>query len=111
MFSIQNRDELPDVVTREFEQLAAAMGSAFLEEHNEDGTHINIPPIGSIVLWPEVVTPPDRWLVCDGRDVAQVDYPKLFKVIGVLFGSGAADAFTLPNLTPPTDTVYIIFAG
>lgn len=109
MFGVHFRDELPDVVVREFEALTSAVGQAFTTEHNDDGTHIN-PPVGSIVLWP-AIPPPEGWLVCDGRSVYQTDYPALFKVLGIRFGTAASGAFTLPNLTPPSDTVYIIYAG
>lgn len=109
MFGLYRTEELPHAVAAEFEELAAGVGQLFSREHNEDGTHVN-PPVGTIVLWPQV-EPPTGWLVCDGRDVFQTDYPKLFKVLGITFGAGASGAFTLPDLTPPTDTIYIIFAG
>lgn len=110
MHALTFRDELDDATAREFDLLIGRLGSFFLAEHLEDGTHRDIPPVGTIVLWP-AVTPPARWLICNGQSVHQDTYPALFKVLGVTFGAGSGTTFTLPNLTPPTNTVYIVFAG
>lgn len=39
MFPLQFKEELPEPVAREFDQLLAKIKSFLLEEHNEDGTH------------------------------------------------------------------------
>lgn len=56
----------------------------------------NIPP-GTI--WAFVGrTPPDGWLLCDGREVSRTDYAALFKAIGIAHGGGnGEDTFNLPD--------------
>jgi microcystin-dependent protein len=54
-------------------------------------------PIGSIILW-SGDNAPDGWLLCDGAEELRVDWPELFALIGVSFGSASGDTFTLPNL-------------
>lgn len=44
-------------------------------------------------------TPPDGWLVCDGRAVSRTTYSDLFNCIGETFGRGnGATTFNLPDL-------------
>lgn len=54
-------------------------------------------PTGTIVLW-SGDNAPDGWLLCDGAEELRADWPDLFSVIGVSFGSASGDTFTLPNL-------------
>ena len=45
-------------------------------------------------------TPPNNWLICDGRAVSRTDYADLFAVIGTRYGSGdGSTTFNLPNKT------------
>lgn len=37
-------------------------------------------PIGSIVMWP-TNTPPEGWLLCDGRQFTKDEYPELYNVL------------------------------
>lgn len=37
------------------------------------------------------------WLKCDGRSLTRAEYPDLFEVIGVSFGSNDASTFKLPD--------------
>jgi microcystin-dependent protein len=67
-------------------------------------------PVGSIMLWHND-SPPDRWLPCDGREVAIANYTGLYNLItldGSVFpygtntnGSGGAGSthFRLPDMT------------
>lgn len=54
--------------------------------------------IGEIVPYAGAFSPKDNWLVCDGSEVSQVDYPDLYNVIGNAYGSASAGAFRLPDL-------------
>jgi microcystin-dependent protein len=46
------------------------------------------------------------WLLCDGREVLQVDYPKLFERIGFAYGAAGEGMFKLPNLRGRVVTGY-----
>lgn len=40
----------------------------------------------------------DNWLLCDGQEISRADYPELFKIIGVSFGSGnGTTTFNVPD--------------
>lgn len=40
----------------------------------------------------------DNWLLCNGQEVKRADYPDLFKVIGISFGSGnGTTTFNVPD--------------
>lgn len=40
----------------------------------------------------------DNWLLCNGQEISRADYPDLFKVIGVNFGSGnGTTTFNVPD--------------
>lgn len=51
------------------------------------------------VVWEYVGSaPPTGWLFCDGTAVSRVQYPDLFRVIGVQYGAGDGNTtFNLPN--------------
>lgn len=53
---------------------------------------------GQIVLSARTTPPSDKWLLCDGANLAEADYPELFTAIGVTFGSSGAGFFNLPDL-------------
>lgn len=53
-------------------------------------------PVGSIVMWTEVI-PPSRWLLCDGGAVAIADYPELYALWGDKYG-GTETQFGLPDM-------------
>jgi len=56
-------------------------------------------PIGTIQMFGSL-TPPAKWLPCDGRAVGRVDYAELFATIGTLYGAGnGTTTFNVPNLT------------
>lgn len=40
---------------------------------------------------------PNGWLLCDGSQVLQTDYPKLYSVIGNIYGTGSSGYFVLPD--------------
>lgn len=67
---------------------------------NIDATNSSAISAGEIRLFAGASFPSSDWLVCDGNVLARVDYPKLFDVIGTLYGTGAeADThFRLPDL-------------
>jgi len=44
-------------------------------------------------------TAPDQYLLCDGSEVARLDYPGLFSIIGIAFGAGnGSTTFNLPQM-------------
>ena len=55
-----------------------------------------VPP-GSLI-WFCGTTPPSGYLICDGREVAQAEYPALFQIMGTTYGPAVGGNFTLPNL-------------
>src|SRR5215475_8539475 len=42
--------------------------------------------------------PPAGWILCDGREVKEADYPQLYAAIGDLWGASAPGKFKLPDL-------------
>jgi microcystin-dependent protein len=55
-------------------------------------------PVGSILTYAGAVAPVG-WLICDGSEVSKASYPRLFAVVGNLYGSPVNSAnFVLPNL-------------
>lgn len=55
-------------------------------------------PPGAIVAFGGA-TIPDGWLLCDGREVRDADYPELANVLGTSWGASAAGTIKLPDLT------------
>jgi microcystin-dependent protein len=53
-------------------------------------------PVGTIIMRANA-TIPDGWLLCDGRPVAQADYPALYTHLGSTYGATAPN-FNLPPL-------------
>lgn len=71
---------------------------AFLDDlysvESMDGT-----PVGSIVAFPSVTPPSEKWLFCNGQTVAQADYPELYALIGDIFTFPPDDDnFDVPSL-------------
>lgn len=55
-------------------------------------------PVGSILTYAGV-NAPSGWLLCDGSEVSRESYPRLYDVIGSLYGNPVNNAnFVLPNL-------------
>src|SRR5882757_1684373 len=54
--------------------------------------------IGEIIAYAGNSSPDVRWLLCDGSSVLRSDYPDLFAVVGVSFGSVDGTHFNLPDL-------------
>ncbi len=54
-------------------------------------------PIGGIVLWASD-TPPEGWLLCDGKQYERSLYAELFAVIGTAFGVIDNRQFSVPDL-------------
>jgi len=55
-------------------------------------------PVGSILTYAGVASP-NGWLLCDGREVSKTTYPRLFAIIGNLYGTPVNNTnFVLPNL-------------
>jgi microcystin-dependent protein len=104
VYGLRYRGSLEPTTQAEFEGLVAALQEFLLTEHNEDGTHraqtntLAPVPIGGVVQW-MTGTPPEGWLLCDGRPVARTTYARLFSVIGTTYGTGdGALTFNLPDL-------------
>lgn len=56
-----------------------------------------VTPIGTISMF-GALTPPDKWLVCDGQEINRADYPELFAAIGETWGDGDGSlTFNLPD--------------
>jgi microcystin-dependent protein len=56
-----------------------------------------IVPAG-VVVWFTSSSPPQGYLICDGRSVSRTTYPALFAVIGTSFGTPSTTTFNLPDL-------------
>jgi microcystin-dependent protein len=55
-------------------------------------------PVGSILSYAGV-SAPGGWLLCDGSEVSKTDYPRLFAVVGTMYGTASNGSnFVLPNL-------------
>lgn len=54
--------------------------------------------IGEIIAYAGPTSPDARWLPCDGSSLLRVDYPDLFNVVGVVYGSTDSSHFNLPDL-------------
>jgi microcystin-dependent protein len=66
-------------------------------------------PIGTITPYAGVFSDnisSQGWLLCDGREVLQVDYPKLFERIGFTYGVAGEGLFKLPNMKGRVVTGY-----
>lgn len=64
------------LTTDEDAEVLARLTAAYVPPPPEDEM-----PIGAMVDWP-TTTPPSGWLVCDGTDYAEADYPALVAVLG-----------------------------
>jgi microcystin-dependent protein len=60
----------------------------------------NVAPIGSIVMWPSVSSPPSNWRICNGTQLSQTTFSELFTVIGTTYNTGGETVgnFRIPNL-------------
>jgi microcystin-dependent protein len=55
-------------------------------------------PIGSVIMFSGIISP-SGWLLCDGSEVSKITYPRLYSVIGTLYGTPInLNNFVLPNL-------------
>lgn len=55
-------------------------------------------PIGTIVMW-ATSTPPEGWLLCNGKEVSRAAYAELFKVLGTSVGAAGSSSFRIPDLS------------
>ena len=55
-------------------------------------------PIGTIVMW-ATSTPPEGWLLCNGKEASRAAYPELFKVLGTSVGAAGSSSFKIPDLS------------
>ena len=55
-------------------------------------------PIGTIVMW-ATSTPPEGWLLCNGKEVSRAAYTELFKVLGTSVGATGSSSFKIPDLS------------
>lgn len=55
-------------------------------------------PIGTIVMW-ATSTPPEGWLLCNGKEVSRAAYTELFKVLGTSVGAAGSSSFKIPDLS------------
>lgn len=54
-------------------------------------------PVGSIIAFPSL-TPPSKYVLCDGQSLSKTVYAELFAIIGNKYGSTSTH-FNVPNLT------------
>jgi len=54
--------------------------------------------IGEIINFAGSSSPDPKWLMCDGSSLVRADYPDLFAVIGVTYGSVDSSHFNIPDL-------------
>ena len=60
---------------------------------------VNAVPVGTIQIYSSNNELPYGYLLCDGTAVSREKYPKLFEVIGTIYGQGdGKTTFNLPNL-------------
>lgn len=60
-------------------------------------TLIGIVPPGAILPFAGT-TPPAGYLLCDGAEVLETDYPRLFNAIGTAWGTSSSFTFRVPDL-------------
>lgn len=59
----------------------------------------NVVPPGTIISYATQAAIPAGWLVCNGANVLQADYPNLYQIIGTLYNpTPPTNYFTLPDL-------------
>lgn len=109
MLSIRYGELLEPATLAELEALVDTFNALWLEEHNEDGTHITAPiatavsdeiglPVGAIMPYAGS-TAPTGWLLCNGAAISRSTYADLYTVVGVTYGVGdGATTFNLPDL-------------
>jgi len=54
--------------------------------------------IGEIIAYAGPTSPVTEWLLCDGSSLLRSDFPDLFSIIGVSYGSADSSHFNLPDL-------------
>lgn len=57
---------------------------------------VSVPPIGAIYAFPTAKIP-EGYLLCDGKEYAVSDYPRLYKVLGNTYGGIQDATFCVPN--------------
>lgn len=77
---------------QEFEQRC---GNLLIDFYNED--IVDNTPVGLIMAYPSL-TPPTKWVLCNGQALSKVDYAALFTLIGTKYGS-TSTTFNVPNLS------------
>jgi microcystin-dependent protein len=65
-------------------------------EIDEQWVYVKPPTVGDI-KYSIVEKDHAGWLICDGRSLSRADYPELFELIGVKYGSASSDTFNLPD--------------
>ena len=56
-------------------------------------------PVGGLLFWPSVALAyPENFILCDGSLLLRTEYPDLFSVIGVQWGSTGSTNFRLPDM-------------
>lgn len=65
--------------------------------YDDEGRWNALSPTGSVVAFAGA-TAPEGWLLCNGAAYNQTDYSRLYGVILLTYGQGAAGTFRVPNL-------------
>jgi microcystin-dependent protein len=64
---------------------------------NLAGQSITPIPSGTIMPYPSLNVP-TGWILCDGSNYLQTEYPNLFAAIGTIYGAGLPGTFNVPDL-------------
>lgn len=77
-----------------------------IEEATVSAAATDVIPVGTITPFAGLSVPPG-WLLCDGRKLDRVEYPKLYEVIGNAYGGNVPDyrGRVAYEYTPRTDAV------
>lgn len=62
------------------------------------GSQNAYPPVGTITLYGGTLVPAG-WLQCDGTTPLRTDYPALYAVLGIIYGTATGTTFKLPGPT------------
>ena len=94
---IQRLDEIARTITDETTRQAFEVRCGALIDDLYNGETMDNTPVGLIMAYPSL-TPPDKWILCNGQALAKTDYPALFALIGIKYGS-TSTTFNVPNLS------------
>lgn len=87
--SLNTDNQIIDVLNLDGSTLEISLQDDGIETNTLDLS--NLVPIGTIQMWP-TDTPPSGWLICNGQNITQAAYPRLYLVLG-----GTNGNINIPN--------------